>query len=52
MKAGDSVLTMEAMKMMSNYKVAEDCTIKEVIVKEGESVMANAVLAKLELNNG
>ena len=51
LKAGDSVLTMEAMKMMSNYKVAEDCTIKEVIVKEGESVMANAVLAKLELNN-
>ena len=50
LKAGDSVLTMEAMKMMSNYKVAEDCTIKEVIVKEGESVMANAVLAKLELN--
>lgn len=51
LKAGDSVLTMEAMKMMSNYKVAEDCTIKEVIVKEGESVMVNAVLAKLELNN-
>ena len=39
------------MKMMSNYKVAEDCIIKEVNVKEGESVMANAVLAKLELNN-
>jgi biotin carboxyl carrier protein len=51
LKAGDSVLTMEAMKMMSNYKVAEDCIIKEVNVKEGESVMANAVLAKLELNN-
>ena len=50
-KVGDSVLTMEAMKMMSNYKVAEDCIIKEVNVKEGESVMANAVLAKLELNN-
>ncbi len=50
LKAGDSVLTMEAMKMMSNYKVAEDCTIKEVIVKEGESVMANAVLVKLMLN--
>ena len=51
LKAGDSVLTMEAMKMMSNYKVAEDCIIKEVNVTEGESVMANAVLAKLELNN-
>ena len=49
LKAGDSVLTMEAMKMMSNYKVAEDCIIKEVNVEEGESVMANAVLAKLEL---
>ena len=28
LKAGDSVLTMEAMKMMSNYKVAEDCIVK------------------------
>ncbi len=48
LKAGDSVLTMEAMKMQSNYKVAEDCTIKEVMVQEGDSVMANAVMVKLE----
>lgn len=49
LKAGDSVLTMEAMKMQSNYKVAEDCTIKEVMVQEGDSVMANAALVKLEI---
>lgn len=49
LKAGDSVLTMEAMKMQSNYKVAEDCTIKEVLVNEGDSVMANAVLVKLDI---
>ena len=49
LKAGDSVLTMEAMKMQSNYKVAEDCTIKEVLVNEGDSVMANKVMVKLEL---
>ena len=48
LKAGDSVLTMEAMKMQSNYKVAEDCTVKEVLVNEGDSVMANAVLVKLD----
>ena len=49
LKAGDSVLTMEAMKMQSNYKVADDCTIKEVLVNEGDSVMANKVMVKLEL---
>ena len=48
LKAGDSVLTMEAMKMQSNYKVAEDCTVKEVLVSEGDSVMANAVMVKLD----
>ncbi|MBQ9236904.1 MAG: acetyl-CoA carboxylase biotin carboxyl carrier protein subunit [Prevotella sp.] len=49
LKAGDSVLTMEAMKMQSNYKVAEDCTIKEVLVSEGDSVMANATLVTLNV---
>lgn len=48
LKAGDSVLTMEAMKMQSNYKVAEDCTVKAVLVNEGDSVMANAVMVKLD----
>ncbi len=46
---GDTVLTMEAMKMQSNYKVAEDCTIKEVLVSEGDSVMANATLVTLNV---
>ena len=48
-KAGDTLFTMEAMKMQSNYKVAEDCVIKEVLVSEGDSVMANAVLVKLDI---
>lgn len=50
LKAGDTLLTMEAMKMQSNYKVAEDCTIKQVLVNEGDSVMANTVMVKLKVN--
>ena len=50
-KAGDIVLVLEAMKMQSNYKVTSDCTIKDILVQEGDSVNANQVLITLELNN-
>ena len=33
----------------SHYKVADDCTVKEVLVNEGDSVMANAALVKLDV---
>ena len=52
LKAGDSVLTMEAMKMQSNYKVSADCKVKDVLVAEGDSVSVEQTLIRLEVNNG
>ena len=49
LKAGDTVLTMEAMKMQSNYKVTSDCTVQNVLVSEGESVRVEQVLIKLKV---
>ena len=39
------------MKMQSNYKVTSDCTVKEVLVNEGDSVEANQVMVKLDVEN-
>ena len=47
--AGDNVIVIEAMKMQSNYKVNSDCTIKEILVKEGDTVNSDQVLIKLDL---
>lgn len=52
LKAGDTVLTMEAMKMQSNYKVNADCKVKDVLVNEGDSVRVEQTLIRLEVNNG
>lgn len=49
LKAGDSVLTMEAMKMQSNYKVTADCKVADVLVGDGDTVSAEQVLIKLKL---
>ena len=49
LKAGDTVLTMEAMKMQSNYKVNADCTVKDVLVNVGDSVRVEQALIRLEL---
>ena len=46
-KAGDTLFTMEAMKMQSNYKVASDCTIKEVLIKDGDTMNVNDLVMKL-----
>lgn len=51
-KEGDSLFTMEAMKMQSNYKVAADCIIKDVMIAEGDTVRAEQSLIKLDLENG
>ncbi|MEG1587569.1 MAG: biotin/lipoyl-containing protein [Bacteroidales bacterium] len=48
-KAGDTVLVIEAMKMQSNYKVNSDCTIKEILITEGDAVTSDQVLIKLDL---
>lgn len=50
LKAGDTVLTMEAMKMQSNYKVSADCTVNEILIKEGESVRVEQTLIKLKVD--
>ncbi len=49
LKAGDTVLTMEAMKMQSNISVTEDCEVAAVSVNEGDSVMVEQTLITLKL---
>lgn len=49
-KAGDTIVVIEAMKMQSNYKVNSDCTIKEILVKEGDTVASDQVLVLLDLD--
>ncbi len=48
-KEGDTLFTMEAMKMQSNYKVASDCKIKNVLIKDGDTMKANDLVMKLEM---
>lgn len=50
LQAGDTVLTIEAMKMQSNIAVSEACTVNEVKCAEGDSVMVDQVLVTLKLN--
>lgn len=50
LKAGDTALTMEAMKMQTNYKVTANCRVKKLTVAEGESARAGQILAELELD--
>lgn len=47
--AGDIVVVLEAMKMQSNYKVTSDCTVREVLVNEGDAVNAGQVLITLDI---
>lgn len=48
LKAGDPVLIMEAMKMENEMRAATDVKIKEICVKQGDSVESGAVLIKFE----
>jgi biotin carboxyl carrier protein len=47
-KAGDTVVIVSAMKMESEYKVKSDRVIKEIKVKEGDTVSANQPLIIIE----
>ena len=47
--AGDIAVVLEAMKMQSNYKVTSDCTVRDILVNEGDSVNANQVLIVLDI---
>ena len=48
--AGEVLAVIEAMKMQSNFKVSEDCVVREVLVKEGDLVNTDQVLVWLNLN--
>ena len=47
-KAGDTAIVIEAMKMQSNYRVTSDCRIKEILVQEGDSITGDQTLITLE----
>ncbi|RLD80297.1 MAG: acetyl-CoA carboxylase biotin carboxyl carrier protein subunit [Bacteroidetes bacterium] len=47
-KAGDTVIIVSAMKMESEYKVKKDRIIKEIKVKEGDTVQSNQPLVVIE----
>ncbi len=47
-KAGDTVIIVSAMKMESEYKVKKDRVIKEIKVKEGDTVQGNQPLVVIE----
>ena len=51
LNAGDIAIVLEAMKMQSNYKVTSDCTVKNILVAEGDAVQDNQTLIELELSN-
>ena len=50
-KAKQSVIVIEAMKMQNEYKVASDCTIKQILVKENDNVAGGQVLITLDVEN-
>ncbi len=47
-KAGKSLLIMEAMKMENEMRASSDVTIKEICVKQGDSIESGAILIKFE----
>lgn len=47
-KAGDTVIIVSAMKMESEYKVLKDRVVKEILVKEGDTVDGNQTLVIVE----
>ena len=51
MTSGDNVVVREPKKIQSNYKVSSDCRVREILVKEGDTVNVNQVLMTLEVIN-
>ncbi len=47
-KAGETLIVVSAMKMESEYKVSNDKTVKQVLVKEGENIDGNQPLITFE----
>ena len=51
LKACDIAIVLEAMKMQNNYKVIADCTVRDILVSEGDAVNANQDLILLDITN-
>lgn len=49
LKADDTVIVIEAMKMQSNIKVTSACAVKDILVKEGDTVNADQPLVLLDI---
>jgi len=47
-KSGDTLVTMEAMKMENAIKAERDCTVKAVLVSQGQSVLQGDALVDVE----
>ena len=47
MKAGDTILVLEAMKMQNNIEAENDGEITSVMVKIGDSVMEGSLLVTI-----
>jgi len=47
-KAGQAVVVVEAMKMQNEMKTRRGGTVATVAVREGETVVAGAILATIE----
>lgn len=47
-KAGDPIITLEAMKMLTTISANIDGTVTEILVKKGDSVSTDDLLARLE----
>jgi biotin carboxyl carrier protein len=47
-KPGEPVIIISAMKMESEYTVKKERVVKEILVKEGDTVAANQVMVILE----
>ena len=46
--AGQTLIVVEAMKMQSEFKATADRVVKEILVREGDTVDAHQVMIKLE----
>ena len=47
-KKGDALIVLEAMKMENEMRASRDVKIKEILVKQGDSVETGAVMIKFE----
>jgi biotin carboxyl carrier protein len=46
--AGQTLIVVEAMKMQSEFKASADRIVKEILVREGDTVNAHQIMMKVE----